>query len=84
MKGNVGVDGALILKPGKPMESVMWLRMHTPRDPGSDEDAHAAARDLRRRRRGLELVGDWISVDHGLPCERYAGATASPRGGRRP
>ena len=58
-KGNVGVDGALILKPGKPMESAIWLRMHAPfmndktRMP---ELATYVLDDL-----GLGVISDWIT-----------------------
>jgi hypothetical protein len=59
MKSTVGVDGALILKPTKPMESVMWLRMHSPKIDEKTRMPQLATYVVDDA--GLKLVGDWIT-----------------------
>jgi uncharacterized repeat protein (TIGR03806 family) len=59
MKGDVGVAGAQIFKPGKPMESTMWLRMHAPWTGDKTRMPQLATYvvdDL-----GLALLGEWIT-----------------------
>jgi uncharacterized repeat protein (TIGR03806 family) len=59
MKGDVGVAGALNLKPGKPMESAMWLRMNAPPSAGKTRMPQIATYIVDAQ--GLKLIGDWIT-----------------------
>ena len=57
VKGNVGVLGAQILKPGKPMESAMWLRMNAPFKGDKTRMPQLATYVVDAQ--GLKLMGDW-------------------------
>jgi hypothetical protein len=59
MKGDVGVTGAQILKPGKPMESAMWLRMHAPYVGDKIRMPQLATYVLDDM--GLSVMSDWIT-----------------------
>ena len=58
-KSTVGVPNALILKPGKPMESVMWLRMHAPFMNDKIRMPQLATYVLDDL--GLAVISDWIT-----------------------
>jgi uncharacterized repeat protein (TIGR03806 family) len=58
-KGEVGVAGALILKPTKPMESAMWLRMNAPYTGDKTRMPQLATYVVDAQ--GLKLIGDWIT-----------------------
>jgi uncharacterized repeat protein (TIGR03806 family) len=59
LKGNVGVAGAQILKPAKPMESAMWLRVHAPYTGDKTRMPQLATYVVDDK--GLALIGDWIT-----------------------
>jgi hypothetical protein len=59
MKGNVGVMGAQILKPTKPMESAMWLRMNAPY--AGDKTRMPQLATYMVDADGLKVLGDWIT-----------------------
>jgi uncharacterized repeat protein (TIGR03806 family) len=59
MKGNVGVMGAQILKPGKPMESAIWLRMHAPYTGDKTRMPQLATYVIDDK--GTQLISDWIT-----------------------
>jgi hypothetical protein len=59
MKGTVGVDGALIMKPTKPMESTIWLRMHAPWTGDKTRMPQLATYVLDDK--GLQVISDWIT-----------------------
>lgn len=60
-KGDLGVTGARTLDPGSPMTSVMWLRMNTPRDPGSGRTARMPQiATYVIDQAAVDLVGEWI------------------------
>jgi uncharacterized repeat protein (TIGR03806 family) len=59
MKGDVGVQGSQIFKPGKPMESAMWLRMNAPPSAGKTRMPQLATYVVDAQ--GLKLIGDWIT-----------------------
>jgi uncharacterized repeat protein (TIGR03806 family) len=59
MKSNVGVNGALILKPGVPMESTIWLRMHAPWTGDKTRMPQLATYVIDDK--GTQLVSDWIT-----------------------
>jgi hypothetical protein len=59
MKGTVGVDGAQILKPGLPMQSAMWLRMHAPWTGDKTRMPQLATYVVDDK--GLAVLGDWIT-----------------------
>jgi hypothetical protein len=54
-KGDVGVIGSTLFKPGKPMESVMWLRMHTLENGRMPQIGTYKLDD-----QGLDLVSMWV------------------------
>ena len=62
-KSDLGVVGSLILDPGKRENSVLWLRMNTPIDPG------AVGKTVRMPqlatyvidKAAVSLIGDWIA-----------------------
>jgi uncharacterized repeat protein (TIGR03806 family) len=58
MRGSVGVQNALILKPGKPMESAIWLRMHAPYTEDKTRMPWLATYVVDDK--GLAVIGDWI------------------------
>jgi uncharacterized repeat protein (TIGR03806 family) len=63
MKGDVGVTGAVNVKPGDPMHSIAWLRMDALPDQGRmPQIATYQIDDL-----GVKLVGDWITALPGCP-----------------
>ncbi len=57
-KGDLGVAGSLLVKPTKPMESVVWLRMLTLDDAGRMPQIGTAVRDMS----ALMLLSDWITT----------------------
>jgi uncharacterized repeat protein (TIGR03806 family) len=59
MKGDQGVTGALDLVPGQPMNSLMWLRMHTA-DPTQGRMPKLASYVVDTD--GAQLVSDWITA----------------------
>jgi uncharacterized repeat protein (TIGR03806 family) len=59
MKGTVGIDGAQILKPGQPMLSTIWLRMHAPFTGDKTRMPQLATYVVDDM--GLALVGNWIT-----------------------
>ena len=59
MKGDVGVMGSQILKPGKPMESAIYLRMAAPPSTGKTRMPQLATYVVDAQ--GLKLIGDWIT-----------------------
>jgi hypothetical protein len=59
MKSTVGVDGALILKPGMPMQSTIWLRMHAPWTGDKTRMPQLATYVIDDK--GTQLVSDWIT-----------------------
>ena len=59
MSGNVGVPGALILAPGMPMLSAMWLRMHSPKIDEKTRMPQLATYVVDDP--AVQLVGDWIT-----------------------
>jgi len=58
-KGDVGVVGSQVLKPGTPMESAMWLRMNAPPSSGKTRMPQLATYVVDDQ--GLKLMGDWIT-----------------------
>ena len=61
-KGDLNVAGAVDLDPGKPMTSVLWLRMNTPRDPGSGRTARMPQiATYVIDQAAVDLIGQWIS-----------------------
>jgi len=68
-KSDLGVVGSLILDPGKRENSVLWLRMNTPIDPG------AVGKTVRMPQlatyvidqAAVSLIGDWIASLGGCP-----------------
>ncbi len=59
MKGDLGVTGALVLTPGAPMTSIMWLRMHALRVDEKTRMPQLATYIVDDAAVGL--VGDWIT-----------------------
>jgi uncharacterized repeat protein (TIGR03806 family) len=59
MKGTLAVTGAQILKPGKPMESTMWLRMNAPFN--NDKIRMPQLATYKVDTEGLKVLGDWIT-----------------------
>jgi hypothetical protein len=59
MKSTVGVDGAQLLKPGKPMESVMWLRMHSQKIDEKTRMPQIGTYVIDEA--ATQLVSDWIA-----------------------
>jgi uncharacterized repeat protein (TIGR03806 family) len=59
MKGTVGVDGAQILKPGMPMLSTIWLRMHAPYAGDKTRMPQLATYVIDDK--GTQLISDWIT-----------------------
>jgi uncharacterized repeat protein (TIGR03806 family) len=59
MKGTVGVTGAQILKPGMPMLSTIWLRMHAPYTGDKTRMPQLATYVIDDK--GTQLVSDWIT-----------------------
>jgi uncharacterized repeat protein (TIGR03806 family) len=55
-KGDVGVTGATNLTPGKPEESVLWLRMAA--TPGNGRMPQIGTQRVDEA--GVKLIGDWI------------------------
>ena len=62
-KGDVGVPGATNLTPGKPMQSVMWLRVHAQPEEGRMPQIGTYVIDDA----AVQLLGDWISGISGCP-----------------
>ena len=60
MKGNVGVDGAQILKPTKPLQSAIWLRMHAPYTGDKTRMPQLATYVVDDK--GTQLISDWITA----------------------
>jgi hypothetical protein len=65
MKGNVGVMGAQILKPGMPMQSAMWLRMNAPYTGDKTRMPQLATYIVDMQ--GLKVLGDWITATTTCP-----------------
>jgi uncharacterized repeat protein (TIGR03806 family) len=59
MKGTVGVTGAQILKPGMPMLSTIWLRMHAAYMGDKTRMPQLATYVIDDK--GTQLVSDWIT-----------------------
>jgi uncharacterized repeat protein (TIGR03806 family) len=57
MKGDAGVPGALVLKPARPAESVLWLRMKALPTLGRMPPLASKIVDSD----AMKVVGDWIS-----------------------
>jgi uncharacterized repeat protein (TIGR03806 family) len=62
-KGDVGVPSATNLTPGKPMESIMWLRVHA--QPGEGRMPQIGT--YRVDDAGLALLGNWIDGIQACP-----------------
>jgi hypothetical protein len=62
-KGDLGVDGALLITPKKPMSSLMWLRMHAPA--GNDQTGATgrmpAIGSAVVDTQGTDLMSQWIT-----------------------
>jgi uncharacterized repeat protein (TIGR03806 family) len=65
MKGDVGVAGAQILKPTKPMESAIWLRMNAPF--AGDKTRMPQLATYIVDAAGLKVIGDWITATTTCP-----------------
>jgi uncharacterized repeat protein (TIGR03806 family) len=59
MKGDVGVAGAQILKPGMPMQSAIWLRMHAMFNNDKIRMPQLATYIVDDK--GTQLISDWIA-----------------------
>ena len=64
-KGDVGVLGALVLSPGQPMLSSMWLRMHAPYMGDRTRMPQLATYVLDDL--GLGVISDWITSVKACP-----------------
>jgi uncharacterized repeat protein (TIGR03806 family) len=65
MKGEIGVAGAQILKPGKPMESTMWIRMNAPWKGDKVRMPQLATYVVDSA--GLKVLSDWITATTTCP-----------------